>query len=119
MNKLKQVRIKTHLVPRHGIQEWGDPFVKKAQEERKIRDNSSSQRFHVMLLQDRKYLANINDLCQKLTESGPGSAAYLARYGYRWIGAEGGRFVIDNDNKGLLTCWHHILGTFSLPQFQD
>lgn len=43
-----------------------------------------------------------------------GSNTYLACYGYGRISAEGGRFVIDNDNKGLLARWHHVLGALSV-----
>lgn len=43
-----------------------------------------------------------------------GSNTYLARYGYGRISAEGGRFVIDDDNKGLLTLWHYVLGALSV-----
>lgn len=70
-NELKEIRVEAHLsqpsqpllenhvkycldlVASYGIQERGDPFVEKAEKERKIRDDSASQSFHVMLLQDR------------------------------------------------------------------
>lgn len=46
--------------------------------------------------------------------SGPKPSTYLTRHGYRRISTEGGRFVIDYDNEGLLTRRHHVLGAFSV-----
>jgi len=57
-DEFKEVGVESHLVPGHGIEERRDAFVEKAQEEWKIRDDSTSQCFDVMLLKDRKYLSN-------------------------------------------------------------
>lgn len=50
--------MRPNLVSGYGIQERGDPFVEKAKKERKIRNNSASQRFDVVLLEDRQHLSN-------------------------------------------------------------
>lgn len=66
-----------------------------------------------MLLKDRQHLSN-RFVTPKTNESGPISNTYLTRHRYRRISAQGGRFVINNDNKGLLTRWHQVLGAFSI-----
>lgn len=82
VNKIKEVRIESHLISGHRVQEGRDALVEEVEDEGEVGDERSAESFWVMVLKDMQYLSGDRD---------------------GGIRSESGRLIVNEDDDALLT----------------
>ena len=51
-DEFKQIGVKAHLVARNGVEERLDALIEEREEERKVYDDRTAERFNIVMLED-------------------------------------------------------------------